>query len=78
MTAAIHYTGGLRIHHRGVLTLLAGWPVCCSGERCRKLAHSGRTTTDTVQVTCRVCLRQIARARANGVIGTAEHGEIRL
>ncbi len=60
----IHYSGGLtwttsRGRH---VHLLAGWTVCCSGERAHKIRASGASTRDAAMVTCRGCKARMQAA----------------
>lgn len=43
-------------------TRLAGWPVCCSGDRCVAIKHRGMMNSDLIHVTCRACMRVAAAA----------------
>lgn len=50
----VHWFGGV-IHARG--ELLRGWPCCCSGEKCMRIAATGLGSTMPCDVTCKSCLR---------------------
>jgi hypothetical protein len=53
MTRTIHWAGGIR-YKRGIR--LPGWPCCCSGERCERIASDARNMTRCPQeVTCKRC-----------------------
>lgn len=52
---AIHWIGGIN-HRNG--KRLPGWPCCCSGERCEKLAaQEDLCTRCPDRVTCKACLK---------------------
>lgn len=61
MKKTMHYSGGIRAEvGRFFCVRLAGWPVCCSGERCEKIAEYGNMTSMRRIVTCKACLKLIA------------------
>lgn len=55
----IHFAGGLRYKGRGktVVTMLAGWAACCSGDRAYKINADGNWTRDRKATTCKACLK---------------------
>jgi len=58
-SVAVHWIGGIN-HPRG--TRLPGWPCCCTGERCERLADNDEACTRIPErVTCKGCLRWMAK-----------------
>lgn len=56
----IHYSGGIRATVGKMFCIrLPGWPACCSGVRCEKIAELGNMTRDRDKVTCKACLKLI-------------------
>lgn len=53
----MHYAGDIRYtDQRGTLHIaLAGWPVCCSGDRAVCIRKSGFMTYNPSDVTCKRC-----------------------
>jgi hypothetical protein len=65
--ASIHFGAGLywRKATGAIVTMLAGWPVCCSGARARKIANRpGALTRDAGAVTCKACLLVMSKSTA--------------
>ena len=56
--ATIHYAGAVQTP---TVRILGGWAACCSGDRARRIRAEGRHTYDLLAVTCRTCLRVMAR-----------------
>lgn len=54
----IHYSGEI-IHAMG--HVLPGWAACCSGEKALKIARDHNTTGIREHVTCKSCLKMIAK-----------------
>jgi len=54
----IHYSGGVRTPR---MKILPGWAVCCSGIKAENIKDKGYSTDDTADVTCRACLRIMAK-----------------
>jgi hypothetical protein len=77
----IHYAGGVTYNTaRGsVVDMLGGWPVCCSGDRARRIRAQGQQTYERAAVTCRGCLDRIRRhdERAARLRAAAEEGSER-
>ena len=70
MTARkLHFAGAVRTPR---MMILAGWAACCSGYRAEQIREEGRNTHDREAVTCRACLRVMAKetppARGWGLI----------
>ncbi len=55
MKAKMHYCGN------GIKYMLAGWPVCGSGDFAVKVRSDGNQTTDINQETCKKCKLKIDR-----------------
>ena len=62
-TPVLHYAGELlcRSGKQGSLHILPGWAACCYGPRAEKIRRERRNTRDRALVTCRACLRVMAR-----------------
>ena len=54
---AIHYSGD------GVPHMLAGWPVCGSGDFAFKVRKEGNQTADVDAVTCKRCIKKMKAVR---------------
>ncbi len=54
----IHYSG------HGVPGMLAGWPVCRSGDFAYKVREEGNHTAEINSVTCKRCLKKMEGTRA--------------
>jgi len=54
----VHYSGGV-VFAEG--DRLKGWAVCCTGDRTQQINIDGNHTRDRKEVTCKVCLRLIAK-----------------
>lgn len=57
----------MKTHYRGEIvtlrgTWLAGWAVCCSGDRAFKVREVGNHTYVRADVTCKACQRQLDAA----------------
>lgn len=64
-TFAVHWVGGVR-HKGGVLA--PGFPCCCSGRRCERLAaHPERMTDDAGAVTCKSCIAVMRRSETTPI-----------
>lgn len=60
---SIHWGGGLSYPiRRGIVTMARGYPCCCSGDRARKVRQDGTQTWDRAEVTCKTCLKLLAKA----------------
>lgn len=72
MTTAMHYSGGAEwFDARGGSTrMLPGYAACCSGDRAYVIRRLRRQTTNEREVTCKGCLRALAREQntLNGVV----------
>ena len=53
-----HYAGEI-IWENG--SVLPGWAACCSGDRAVEIRERGNHTLNKVEVTCKQCLKMIAR-----------------
>lgn len=56
----------MKMHYRGEIktengTWLAGWAPCCTGNRALAIREEERHTYDRSRVTCKACLKQLAR-----------------
>ena len=61
MKTMIHYSGGvLAALRKRAVSILAGWPACCSGNLAAHIKRNGNMSNDVVAITCRKCLRMIA------------------
>ncbi len=58
MNKALHYSGEIK-HANG--HVLPGWAACCSGDRADKIRADGSHTRHRGQVTCKACLKMIAK-----------------
>lgn len=54
----VHYSGPVRTPK---LKILPGWAACCSGDRAERIRAEGRNTLIIAEVTCKACLRVIAK-----------------
>lgn len=43
------------------MRILAGWAACCSGYKAEEIAKAGAHTRDVSAVTCKACLRTMAK-----------------
>ena len=72
MKTAMHYSGGVEwFDARGGSTrMLPGYAACCTGDRAYVIRRLKRQTTDEREVTCKGCLRALAREQStlNGVV----------
>src|SRR3990167_8684802 len=62
MPKSIHYAGEIRTP---TLIMYAGYAACCSGERAYKIQADGQHTKRREDVTCRSCLKALARHDAH-------------
>lgn len=69
MSGVIHWSGGIR-HSRGVR--LPGWPCCVAGDRAVAIQREGNMTREPDRVTCRACLRMMAKDERPSVRETGE------
>jgi hypothetical protein len=73
MTTLVHWIGGIRTRRT---KLLAGWPACCSGDRCRAIAADlAACTRDPTLVTCKACLGWLARELADAAPSPPRPGQ---
>lgn len=62
---SIHWAGGLDYPVRGgIMVMSPGYPCCCSGDRARKIREDGTQAWDRERVTCKTCLRLLAKKAA--------------
>lgn len=54
----IHYAGPIRTSR---MRVLPGWAACCSGDRAERIRAEGAHSYVIGEVTCRACLRTMAR-----------------
>jgi hypothetical protein len=69
MSGVIHWSGGIR-HSRG--ERLPGWPCCVAGDRAFAIQREGNMTREPDRVTCRACLRMMAKDETPSVRETGE------
>lgn len=54
----MHYRGEIKTERGG---WLAGWAPCCTGDKAFAIRKQGNHTYDRAAVTCKACLKQLAR-----------------
>lgn len=75
--APMHYRGEAKYAVRGsIRTMLAGWAVCCWGDKAFAVRANGNHTYNRAEVTCRKCLTVLEKSDAyaarSGVSASAE------
>lgn len=67
----MHYRGEAKYKIRGyVRTVLAGWAVCCSGDKAYAVRANGNHTYDRAKVTCTKCLSVLEKSDAYAATAT--------